>query len=235
MHPSHTSRRYRRLIQPSTVWLPAIRSDIRAAAAGVRTWFRRPPIQPRMRSKTIVVPLEIEQLLLQISSRPEGGSVQTLATNGADQLFDEWMRTRHVRHGPDVLHVEYSQIRLPLAKLIQRIMVRAEVRRRGLASRRSIEHPAQPHAINDASVHVKAAAPARAVVHQDQNPVRSQYRRFAAKQIKTPHTVLRVTEEREPGRPSRVWFGLVPHEERTQAGNKAISEAELGVTVSENA
>ena len=72
-------------------------------------------------------------------------------------------------------------------------------------------------------------------VHNHENPIRLQCDRFASKQIKTPHTVLRVTEEREPGRPSRVWFGLVPHEERTQAGNKAISEAELGVTVSENA
>ena len=33
--------------------------------------------------------------------------------------------------------------------------------------------------------------------------------RFAPKQIKTPQTVLRVTKDREPGRPRRLWFRLV--------------------------
>jgi len=37
--------------------------------------------------------------------------------------------------------------------------------------------------------------------------------RFAPKEIKTPQTVLRVTQDREPGRPRRVWFRLVPSRE----------------------
>ncbi len=108
-----------------------------------------------MRAMTVVVLLEIEEFHFQISGRPEEGAVQTFAPNGADQPFNEWMRERHVGHGLDFLHVEYPQIRLPLVEPIQRIMVRAEVLRRGVASSRSIEHPAQPHAINDAAVHAK--------------------------------------------------------------------------------
>jgi hypothetical protein len=52
------------------------------------------------------------------------------------------MRAWHVRNGLDLRHVEDPQIRLSLVKPIQRIVVSAEVRRWGLASRRSIEHPA---------------------------------------------------------------------------------------------
>jgi hypothetical protein len=82
---SHRSRRHRCLIQPTTVQLPLIRTDIRASAAGVSARVRRAPVQPRMRSVTVVVALEIEELHLQISGRPEQRAVQVFAPNGADQ------------------------------------------------------------------------------------------------------------------------------------------------------
>ena len=149
------SRRHRCLIQPTTVPLPSIRTEIRASAAWVNARVRRAPVQPRMRSVTVVVALEIEELHLQISGRPEQGAVQAFAPNGADQPFNEWMRQRHIRDGLDFLHVEYSKIPLPLVEPIQRIMVRADVGRRGVAASRAIEHPAQRHAINHAAMYAK--------------------------------------------------------------------------------
>ena len=59
-------------------------------------------------------------------------------------------------------------------------------------------------------MHAKAHNTARAVVHHDEHPVCPQDRRFASKQVETPQTVLRVTEDREPGRPRRVWVRPVP-------------------------
>jgi hypothetical protein len=56
------------------------------------------------------------------------------------------MDARVARTAPDFLHVEYPQIRLPLAEPIAGIVVRAEVFRQGLPSSGSIEHPAQPYA-----------------------------------------------------------------------------------------
>ena len=53
------SRGHRRLVQPATVWLPSIRTDTRAGTARVRARFRRAPVQPRMRSMAVIVPLEI--------------------------------------------------------------------------------------------------------------------------------------------------------------------------------
>src|SRR3989442_5182547 len=44
----------------------------------------------------------------------------------------------------------------------------------------------------------------------DEHPMCAQYSRLAPKQFETPQTVLRVTKNREPGRPDRVWFRLVP-------------------------
>ena len=59
---------------------------------------------------TVIVPLEIKELHLQISGRPEQRPVETFAANRADQAFDEWMRQRRVRHRLDGFHVEDSQI-----------------------------------------------------------------------------------------------------------------------------
>src|SRR5213594_2541248 len=120
------------------------------------------------------------------------------------------MRERHVRDGLDFCHVEDPKIPLPLMEPIQGIVVRAEVCWRGVAARRSIEHSAQPDAIHDAAMHTKAHNTTRAVVYHDEHPVRPQDRRFASKQIKTPQAVLRLTEDREPGRPRRVWGRPVP-------------------------
>ena len=139
-----------------------------------------------MGSMTVIVPLEIEELHLQIRGRPEQGAVQTFASDGANQAFNEGVRKRHVRHGLDFLHIEDPQIRLPLVEPIQGIVIRAEVFWWGLASSRSIEHPTQSHAIHDAAMNAKAHDATCALVHHDEHPVRAQHGRFAAKQIETP-------------------------------------------------
>jgi hypothetical protein len=48
-----------------------------------------------MRAMTIVVPLEIKELLLQIGGRPEEEAIQTFAPNRSDQPFDKRMREWH--------------------------------------------------------------------------------------------------------------------------------------------
>ena len=151
----HASRRHRRLIQPATVRLPSIRTDTRACTARVSARVRRAPVQPRVRSMTVIVTSEIEELPLQISGRPEEGAVQTFPPNSANQSFNEWMRERHVRRGLDLFHVKDPQIRLPLVESVQWIVVRTEAGRRRLATDRSIEHLTQPDAIDDAALYAK--------------------------------------------------------------------------------
>src|SRR5713101_5718954 len=146
-HPcgAHTpSRRHRRLIEPSTVRLPAIRTDTRPCTARSRARVRRTPLQPRMSAMTIVVTLELKELQLQIGGRPEEGAIQAFPSNRANEPFDEGMRERRVRHRLDFLHVKDAQVRLPLMELVQPIMVRAEVCGRGLVAHGSVEHSAQP-------------------------------------------------------------------------------------------
>ena len=72
----------------------------------------------------VKVALELTELQLQISGRPEQRAVETFAPYRADQAFDEGMRERHVRHRLDGCYVEDSQIRLPLVESVQRIMIR---------------------------------------------------------------------------------------------------------------
>src|SRR5206468_1705703 len=148
-----------------------------------------------------------------IGGGPEKGVVQAFPSNRAHESFDEWMRDWRVGHRLDLFHVEYPQIRLPLVESVQRIMVRAEVGRRRLATCRSIEHPAQPDAIHDAAMHAKADDATRALIHHDEHPVCTQEGRLASKQIETPQTVLRMTEDREPRWPSRARFWLIPNGE----------------------
>jgi hypothetical protein len=125
-----------------------------------------------MRAMTIGIALEIKELHLQISSRPEHRPVETFAANRSDQAFNERMRQRRVRHRLDGFHIEDSQIRLPLVESVQRIMVRAEVSRRRLAMNRSIEHLAERDAINDAAVDAEAHDASRTLVHHSEHPVR---------------------------------------------------------------
>src|SRR5262245_47852475 len=84
--------RDRRLIQPTTVGPPAILTDTRPCAVLGCVRFRRPPAQPRVRAITVKVALELTELRLQISGRPEQRPVETFAAYRADQPFDEGMR-----------------------------------------------------------------------------------------------------------------------------------------------
>ena len=62
-------------------------------------------------------------------------------------------------------------------------------------------------------MYAKAPDATRPLVHHDEHPMCAQDGRFASKQIETPQTVLRVTEDREPGWPIRVWCRSAPHGE----------------------
>src|SRR5262249_8728803 len=88
-----------------------------AAWLGARRW--RTSGQPGMRAVAVVIALEIEELELQIGSRPEQCAVQAFAPNGADQPFNKWMRKRRVRNGLDFLYVQDPKIPLPSAELVQ--------------------------------------------------------------------------------------------------------------------
>jgi hypothetical protein len=80
-----------------------------------------------MRAMLVVVLLELDKLPLEISRGPEQQAIQTFAPYGPNQPFDDRMGARHVRHRLDFSGVEDPQVRLPLMKPVQRIMVLTEV------------------------------------------------------------------------------------------------------------
>ena len=80
-----------------------------------------------MNTVPIVVILEVQQFVLQITNIPEGRVVKILPPNGSNEAFDEGMRERHTGHGFHLRDIENPQIRLPTVKLKQRIVIAAEV------------------------------------------------------------------------------------------------------------
>ena len=128
---AHTpSRRHRRLIEPSTVRLPAIRTDTRPYTARSRARVRRTPLQARMSAMTIVVTLELKELQFQIGGRPKECAIQAFPANRANQPFNEGMRTRRVRHRLDGFHIDRLDARVVN---MSRLQASRDVAARGLA------------------------------------------------------------------------------------------------------
>jgi len=82
----------------------------------------------------------------------------------------------------------------------------AQVRRRRLAARRLIAHLAQPYAVYHAGARQNPRC-AASLGPSRRAPSACGDGRFAPEQIKTPETVLRVTQDREPGRPAMSGVG----------------------------
>ena len=69
-----------------------------------------------MRAVAVVVIPEFEQLVCEISGRPEKRSVQIFTANGPDEPFHERMRKRNIRDCLDFVDLEDPEIGLPLSK-----------------------------------------------------------------------------------------------------------------------
>ena len=152
-----------------------------------------------MRAVPVEVIPKVEQLVFEISGCPEQCAVQILTSNCSDQPFHKWMRQWNVGYCFDFVHIQYSQIGLPSLKEKKRIMIGAEALRHSPAvANGMIEHAAECHAVDRSGLHPKAGAPARVLIHDNQNLVSPQRRRLATKQIHTPETVLHLTQESQP-------------------------------------
>src|SRR4051812_12467757 len=84
-----------------------------------------------MRAIRVVVALELGELHLQVGRGPKEHAVQVLAANR-------------------------PMVRLPSVEFLQPIVIRAEIGRPGVTTRRAVEHPTQPDAIHGVAVHAKA-------------------------------------------------------------------------------
>ena len=116
--------------------------------------------------------------------------------------------TKARKYGLDFGHIDDSQIRLPLRKTIKRIVVGTEVFRHGaVALKGVVEHSAKGDAVDGAAMQAEPNDPTSVLIHEDQNPVSAQHRRFAAKEVRAPETVLHLTEECQPRRTAGVRLG----------------------------
>jgi hypothetical protein len=104
---------------------------------------------------------------------------------------------------------------LPLVESIQWVMVRTEVFGQTVPTDCPLEHTAERHSVNGATVNTKPNDTTRELVNHHENPMGSQRGRFATEQIAAPQTVLRLAEKGKPGRISRIRFRPVAQESAT--------------------
>src|SRR5262245_13829956 len=125
------------------------------------------------------------------------------------------MRPGSVRNRFDFRNFEYSKVRLPLMKPVQRIVIGTDIFRQTRISYRLLKHPAERQTIDDSALDPESDDAACVLVHDDQQPICSQGDRFTTEQVKAPQTVLHMTDERQPGRTAsrrrrRVMYGENP-------------------------
>jgi len=63
----------------------------------------------------------------------------------------------------------------------------------------AVEHPAKCGTIDDTGMDAEADDATGELIHEDEDPMGAQDGRFAAEQVDTPETILRVPEEGQPG------------------------------------
>ena len=139
---------------------------------------------------------EIEQLVFEICSGPEQHAIQILASKGADQPFHERMGQGNIGDGLDFRHLQYPQIGLPSVNPIEWIVVGTEVLRHPeLPSNGVVEHPTESDTMDLTRMDAEPNDQARALIHDDQDPVGPQGGRLTPEQIHTPEAVFHVSQE----------------------------------------
>jgi hypothetical protein len=105
----------------------------------------------------------------------------------------------NVGDGLDFRHLQYPQIGLPPVESIKWIVVGAKVLRHPeLLSNGAVEHPTESDTIDLSRMDAEPNDPARALIHDDQDPVGPQRGRLTPEQIHTPEAVFHVAQESQP-------------------------------------
>lgn len=80
-----------------------------------------------MDAVAVVIDTERVQLVLEIKRIPEERTIEILATQGADQPFDERMRHGNMGNRFDLVDFKYTQMREPSVEAKQRVVIGTDV------------------------------------------------------------------------------------------------------------
>ena len=101
-----------------------------------------------MNSILVVVIREASKLSSKIPSVPKEDVIKVFATDCSDQSFNEWMRSRRVGDGLDLIDFKDPKIGFPLLVAKQRVVIGAEMLGHTLFRNGAIEHAAQSDPID---------------------------------------------------------------------------------------
>jgi len=134
-----------------------------------------------MAAMVVVESLEAMQFSPQISSIPEGHTVEELSPDCPDKSFYERVGDWHMRHSFDLCDLKNSKIGRPLVETEQRIVIGAHVFRFFRSTSCLVEHPTEGWSIDTARMYAKANNSAGELVHDNENPVALEDQRLATK------------------------------------------------------
>src|SRR5947207_5005387 len=145
---------------------------------------------------------------------PHNGNRNKMAlvmdNKSADQPFHERMGQGNIGDGLDFRHLQYPQIGLPSVEPKKWIVVGAKILRHPeLLSNGTVEHPTESDTIDRAGMDAEPNDPARALIHDDQDPGGPRGGRLTPEQIHTPEAVFHVAQEGQPRGTTEVRAGLV--------------------------
>ena len=101
------------------------------------------------------------------------------------------------------------QQRRPPVRLEQRIMIGAEMARGAPPMHGGVAHAAKVGASDRTAVHADADEATRELIHDHEHPVAPEHDGLVSKEVHTPQTVCRVSDERHPRGPGSTRGGAV--------------------------
>ena len=95
--------------------------------------------------------------------------------------FTERMRQRNVRNCFDFRYVQNPQVRLPLMKPVQRIVIGAQIFWKDRTSNRLFEHATKLITVDNSCLNCKSDDSSRVLIHHQQQPIGPQCHGFTSK------------------------------------------------------
>jgi hypothetical protein len=136
---------------------PCVGNERRRAAlllASALCW--RGAVKRAVDAEFVVIIPECLELAREVDRVPEELAIEILAADGADQPFDERMRSRLIGYGLDL--IDFEDVGEPAVKAKEWVVIGTEVFWSGLTSNSLIEHPLWPAIIDDVGCRYTAPA-----------------------------------------------------------------------------
>src|SRR3979409_896518 len=115
--------------------------------------------------------------------------MEVIASQGADEPLDEWVRARHEGDGLEFLDLKDPQVRSPAMESEQRVMIGTQVSWETVPPAGMIENPADSNAVNMCGLNTESHDSTREDIYDEHYPEALQRDGLTSEKIDTPQAV----------------------------------------------